>query len=91
MTWIAVVREQTGEAVSFASIAPDTLPAGCVVVPIDHQTGTGERWDPATRAVVAHTAAEQIAELESQRDAIEDRMVALGARVVQGERPTRPA
>ncbi len=61
--WFAVVNDATGEAVSFGSDEPGNIaPAnvlrekGYVLVPIDHQPGAGEIWDPNRRAVVRRDA-----------------------------------
>lgn len=50
--WYAVIRKDTGEAVSFGTEVADPLPNGFIAVEIDHQPGEGERWDPKERAVV---------------------------------------
>lgn len=49
--WFALVNEETGEALSFASVIADELPDGVLTVEIDHQPEIGERWNPETRAV----------------------------------------
>lgn len=49
----AVINSATGEAVSFGSVVADPLPSGLEAIAIDHQPGTGERWDSDTRSVVS--------------------------------------
>jgi len=60
MNWFAVIRSDTGEAISMYSDAalqqPDPTELanrGLEIVAIDHQPGEGERWDAEARAVVA--------------------------------------
>ena len=51
--WYAVINSSTGQALSYGTEIADPLPAGTTAVVIDHQPGTDEQWDPATRSVVA--------------------------------------
>ena len=51
--WHAIIEKASGAAVSFCTDLPAQLPSVLEAVPIDHQPGAGERWDAATRAVVA--------------------------------------
>lgn len=55
MAWYAVYVTATGDAVSFTSTEPDTLPAGLAYVAVDHQPDAGETWDPATRSIITYT------------------------------------
>jgi len=52
------VVDAAGAAVSFGSVLTDPLPVGLSAIEIDHPPGEGERWDPATRAVVPSSVAE---------------------------------
>lgn len=55
MQWYAVIDKKTGEAVSFGTeIASEDIlkEKGLISIPIDHQPGEGEKWDPKERAVV---------------------------------------
>lgn len=50
----AIVHDGTGAALAIVSEHPGgAVPAGAVVVEIDHPPGEGERWDAGTRSVVA--------------------------------------
>lgn len=68
MTWYAVIKSATGEAVSFGTSVGDRLPAGLEVLVIDHQPGKRERWDETTRAVVSRppTNPERLADLRAK-------------------------
>lgn len=51
--WYAYVWDATGEVATYATGTPGQLPEGYVAIPVDHQPGAGEHWDPVARAIVA--------------------------------------
>lgn len=75
----AVVKADTGEAVSFGTVVADPLPPGLQVITVDHFPGEDEQWDPTTKQVKQRNVADLIRELGLQRDAIEQQMRELGA------------
>lgn len=68
MKWYAVVDNATGEAMSFGTQLADPLPAGMSAVEIAHQPDEHDRWDPATRALVARTAIDPVVKHKRLRD-----------------------
>lgn len=76
--WGYGYRLSTGELVSEGTVITDPLPAGYGLYEWTRRHDPeAERWDPASRTVVAYTNTARIAELAAQRDALDARIVEL--------------